>query len=214
MISLAIDIFSVLLPFNLLRPLSAAHSASAPVRSITNRKIITDTGVQVYTSLFGAGIYALVLAATFQTFLPVYLVRHFDALTSLELAHDQFLLIKLFVAFAPLGFAAKVFLFTTSTSAKSDLSDIRRESFNPETSSLWDTIEHNFWGYSKRVRVLLSRTGFLVAYVTLNTFLQCYLTIEGAEWWGALAWASVWAVANIGVGAAHWWVADVKEVKN
>lgn len=214
LVSLSIDVVSVLLPFNLLRPLTAAHSATAPVRSIANRSIISDAGVQIYTSFFGAGVYTVILALTFNTFLPAYLVTHFDALTSVAITHDSAMIPKLFFAFLPLGFAAKVFLFTPSTSAKSDSADKRRKSFVPAAATLSETLEHNVWGYSKRVRVLMGRTGFLVTYATINTFLQCYLTIEGAEFWGAAAWAAVWAAASAGVGAAYWWVANVNEVKS
>jgi len=170
--------------------------------------------VQAYTSLLATSLYALAIYTAYSTYLPVHLITSFDALSSLELAHDPQLLLKLLISFLPLGFAAKTFLFTPSTGARPDVSDARVKAFDPETSGLGETVWYNVWGYDKRTRECLTRTVTLAAMTLANTWLQTYFSIEGAESWGALGYALAWTAAASNAGLALWWVADIEGVRN
>ena len=120
----------------------------------------------------------------------------------------------LVASFIPLGFAAKVFIFTPATAAKPDRHDKEIAKFDPESSTLGETILYNFWGYSKRTRALIVRTATLAAVTGLHTSLQTYITVEGAEALGAIGWSSVWSLAATLTGVAYWWVGDVQGMEN
>ena len=201
------------IPFRLLRPVLPTHSSEAPKGAIANRTIINDLPVAVFTSLLAAGIYGIVLYSSFATWLPTHLILHFDGLRDLTGAYEATVALLL-PAFIPSGIAAKSFLFTPSTGARADLGDIKNSAFNPETATLWETVLYNLWGYSKRTRTIIKRTATLAAVVYLNTFLQVFVTVEGADAIGAAGWACVWATATVLTGSALWWVGNVEGVTN
>ncbi|KAL6713399.1 hypothetical protein ACLMJK_008864 [Lecanora helva] len=210
---MAIDLLAVWLPFYTLKVSSSIHSVKTPKGVAANRSVINDFGVQIATSLLGAGVYALVVLASYSTWLPTYLVTHFDGIRDISALHNKNFPF-LAASFLPLGFAAKVFLFTPATAAKPDRHDKEVAGFNPETATLAETVWYNVWGYSKRTRVLIKRTVTLVAVVALQTSLQTYITIEGAEAFGAVGWSSVWALAATLTGAVFWYVTDVQGIDN
>lgn len=211
--SLIIDTISTYIPFRYLRPLSPTHNPEAPKGAVSNRSILNDLPVQLYTTLLAAGIYGVVVYSSFKTWLPVHLVLYFDGIKDISAAHDAALPF-LILAFTPLGYAARAFLFTPATGAKRDLGDIRNLAFNPETATLAETIKYNVWGYSKRTRTLIKRTATLAAVTYIYTYLQVYGTVEGTEGYGAAGWACVWATAAALTGAIFWWVGDVSGVSN
>lgn len=211
--SLSIDILATYIPFRLLRPILATHATDAPRGAISNRSIISDLPVQIFTSALGASVYAAVLYSSYLTWLPSHLAVHFDGLRDISAAYaGQFP--KLCLTFVPVGIATKVFLFTPSTGAKADLGDIKNTAFNPATATLGETVYQNFWGYSKRTRTLIKRTLTLAAVSYLNTWLQVSVTVEGTESQGAAGWACVWATAAIITGFAYLWVGNIEEVTN
>ena len=178
-----------------------------------NRSVINDFGVQAATSLLAAGIYGLVVLTSYSSWLPIYLVTHFDGIKDISALHNKNFPF-LAASFLPMGFAAKMLLFTPATAAKPDRHDKEVAKFNPEDATLGETVWYNVWGYSRRTRVLIKRTTTLIAVVGLQTSLQTYVTVEGAEAFGALGWSSVWALAATITGAAFWWVADVQGMEN
>ena len=210
---LALDMAAIYVPFRLFRPLKATHIVEAPKGAVSNRSVINDWEVSVYNSLLAAGIYGLTVYCSFMTWLPVYMIIHFEGLRDISGAHEARLPF-LIASFIPVGIAAKSFLFTPATGAKRDLGDIRILAFNPETATLMETIEYNLWGYSKRTRVMIARTATLAALTFLNTWYQVALTVEGAESTGAAGWASVWATAAVLTGIVFWWVGHVDGVSN
>ena len=201
------------IPFRLFRPLIPQHTAEAPKGAVANRSIINDWEVSVYNSLLAAGIYGVVVYSSFATWLPVHLVLHFDGLRDISAAHEASVPLLL-ASFIPIGIAAKSFLFTPATGATRNLDDIKATVFNPETATLAETIKYNLWGYSKRTRVMITRTATLAAVSFLNTFLQAGVTVEGADVYGAAGWASIWATAAALTGTMFWWVGDVDGVSN
>ena len=208
---LAIDIVAAWLPFYSLKVSSSIHSVKTPRGVAANRSVINDYGVQVATVLLAAGIYGVVVLTSYSTWLPVYLITHFDGIRDISALHNKNFP-WLAGSFLPLGFAAKVFLFTPATASKPDNHDKAIAKFNPETATLGETVWYNIWGYPHRTRTLIKRTATLITVAGLHTALQTYVTISGAEGFGAVGWSSVWALATSLTGAAYWWVADVQGI--
>lgn len=194
-------------PFYLLRPPSAYHKLHTPAGAAANRSIIDDFGVQTSTSVLAAGIYGVVVFGSFCTWLPTYLVTHFEGIRDISALYDSTFpyLIALFV---PTGFAAKTFLFTPAMAAKPDQEE-GAAVFDPMTATLRGTLAYNFVPQSKRGRTLLARTATLIAVSGVHTWLHTYGAVEGAEGFGAAGWSSIWAFAAALTGGAFWLVGDV-----
>ncbi|KAI9795185.1 MAG: hypothetical protein M1816_000207 [Peltula sp. TS41687] len=208
MISLAIDMITNYLPFRLLRPLLPAHEPTSHAVSVPNRRILTDLPVTILTSLLAAAIYGVVLYSSYASWLSVHLVSYFDGLKDISAAHSPafpFLVLSLI----PVGYAAREFLFTPFTGSTSDPRDALAPAFDPATATLGETLRYNLWGYSKRSKSIITRTVTLMLVTGLNTWLHTFVTIEGAENYGALGWSAIWVVSSAITGLAFWWVADV-----
>jgi hypothetical protein len=205
-IYLSLDVFSAALPFYLLRRRLPSHSATST--TLPNQNIIRDSVIFLLTTIFSASIYSAFIYTSFKTWLPVHIVTYFDNIQSLDAAHDA-QLPTLLLTFFPLGWAARTFLFSPSTSARKNLGDMVASSFNPHTATLMDTIKHNLWNYSKGTKVVIKRSLILAAMVGLTTWLRVWKTIEGSEGVGAAGWAGLWAVASLVNGAALRWVGNV-----
>lgn len=203
-----IDTLAAYAPFYSLKVSSSVHSVITPRGIAANRSVINDFGVQTYISLLAASVYGVVVFGSFGSWLPVYLVTHFDGIKDISALHNANFLF-LIASFVPVGFAAKLFLFTPSQAAKADKYDKETANFNPETATFGETLLYNLWGYSHRSRQLAKRTATLVAVGGLHTWLQTYATVEGAEALGAAGWSSVWALAATLTGVAFLWVGDV-----
>ena len=122
---------------------------------------------------------------------------------------------KLTLFLIPVGIAAKSFLFVTATGAvRAPEEEAELASFDPETATLGETIWYNFWGYSKKTRLLIIRTFTLAALAFFNTSLQLFITVRGVELSGAVGWASVWSAATLATGLFYWWVGNVEGVSN
>ncbi|KAK5149078.1 hypothetical protein BJ546DRAFT_1063646 [Cryomyces antarcticus] len=205
-IALAIDVLSNVIPFALLCPRSPVHNANAPKAAVPNRAVIHNYGVTASSALLGAAVYAVTVYAAYYSYLPVYLIVHFDGLRSLARVHDA-TVTTLLLPFLPLGWAASHFLFSASAGAShKNLRDIRREAFNPATATLGETVAHNLWGHSKRSKVLINRTVTLVLFSAANIWFRTFVTVEGTDAPGAAGWASVWAVAATLTGVAYEWL--------
>ncbi|EPE36762.1 hypothetical protein GLAREA_08925 [Glarea lozoyensis ATCC 20868] len=201
--SLLIDALATYIPFRLLRPLSRAHAAStAPDSTIVpNKDIVTDSSIQILTTLLASSIYSLTLFSAYATYLPVYFVTYFNKIYSIEAAHSA-TLVSLFPITLLLGVAAKSFIFTPAAAAAPSLLEARDTVFNPATATLTETFWYNVWSFSPRTRTVIQRTATLALVSGVNTFVQTYVTIEGVEAVGALAYAGVWAVAAVVTGAS------------
>ena len=175
-----------------------------------SRTIIDDVMVQTWTTLLATSIYGSVLYITYRTFLPSFLVTHFDGLVNLSVVYDASLLV-LILPLVPVGYAAREFIFSPSTAAQVAATNVgaKKTAFNAETATLRETFWHNVWGFDTHTKVVLQRTATLVAVVLGNTTLQGTLTVEGVDAVGAAGWASLWAAAGLLTGAVFWWVGDV-----
>ena len=208
---IAIDTLTAYVPFYSLKVSSSIHSIKTPKGVAANRSVINDTGVQIYTSLLAAGIYTVVVFASYGPWLRNFIAIHFDGLPDISAAYNTNFP-WLILSFLPTGFAAKVFLFTPATAAKADRYDKKIAAFDPKTATLGETVAYNLWGYSHRARILIKRTATLVAVGTVHTIIQTYGSLEGAEFLGAAGWSSVWGLAAALTGAAFLWVGDVHGV--
>ncbi|EON63471.1 hypothetical protein W97_02699 [Coniosporium apollinis CBS 100218] len=213
LLTLGIDTAAIALPIRLLRPRSAPHNPLAPRAAVPNRFIIHDTSVRLLLMMLGTAVYASIMYAALCTNLTVWLATHFDGVRTFERAHAASLQ-ALCVTMWPLGWAAREFLFTPAVGAQSSLGDISQEHFNPATASLAETIAWNFgFGahskHSKRARVLALRTAVLVGVAGLNTWVQTYGSLEGADAMGAAGYAALWALAGLVTGGVFGWVGDV-----
>ena len=210
---IAIDTTAICIPFLLLRDVSAFHQLHTPKGKAANRSIIDDFGVQTSTSLLAAGIYGVIVFGSFTTWLPSYLVTHFEGIRDVSSLYSS-TFFYLCLIFVPTGFAARVFLFTPTMAAKPDEADMQLAKFNPESATLAETMAYNVWGHSKRTRTMIARTTILVVMGFVHTWLHTYGAVEGAEGFGAVGWASVWALAAAVTGTSLLVVGDVEGVNN
>lgn len=206
---LAVDSITAYVPLSLLRNTLPTHRWKALRGTVADRVVINDVPARFLVSLLAAAIYGLAVLGSFASWLPVYLVIHFDGIRDISAAHNASLplLISLFL---PIGAAAGEFLFRASQGTKPDAHDVQIASFNPETASLSQTLAYNFWGYSARTRALIKRTVTVVVITGLHTWLQTYVAIEGVEAYGAAGWSAVWSLAAALTGLVFWWVGNVE----
>jgi hypothetical protein len=189
--SLLIDSIATYVPFRLLRPLSPAHAASSRHGTVPNRDIVTDYQIQTITTLLAAAIYSVTLYAAYASYLPMYLVTYYYGIPSIAAAHaaTPISLLPMTLAF---GLAAKSFIFTPAAA----VSSTKVAPLDAESASLSETFWYNVWGYSKRSKVVISRTAALMLISGINTFVQTWVTLEGVEATGAAAYSGIWVLAS------------------
>lgn len=212
-LGLFVDVASTYLPFSLLRDSSPVHRSEALKSEVANRSILNDLPIKLYTSFLAAAVYGIVIYGSFRSWLPGFLIVHFEGLRDLSGAYEA-ALPGVTIGFLISGYAAQSFLFMPALGAKPDVHDMQMEDFDPETATLGETVWYNVWGYSKRSRTLIKRTATLVLVSAMQTGLRTIITVEGVELVGAAGWAAMWATAAILVGCSFWWVGDVEGVSN
>lgn len=205
-ICLAIDVAGASIPFLLMRSRIPAHNSKSPAGSVAYRTVIKDFTTNVYVTIFGASVYSVVLFASIQTWLTVYLVTNFDGVRSFESARAM-QIPAMILSCLPLGWSTTTFLFSPSIGAKPGLSDIRGTAFNPEKATLWEHIKHNAWGWSAGTKVIMKRNLVLSVLVGIATWLRVWKTLEGSEALGSAGWAALWASTSLVTGVLMRWVA-------
>ena len=235
MMCLGIDVIATALPFRLLRSRTSTHSTppttgsssrgSGGAAAAANRAVVHDRTVRLSTWLLATCIYSTVILLSTRTWLPSFLVVHFDGLRSLARLHASEIP-RLLLFMSPLGWAMQDFVFTavttatpggkegrsaTATSAASS-SSTDMSSFDPASATLSETFWYNvfFWRrWDSRMKVLVERMVTVVAVAAVNTSVQTYNALEGADVLGAVGWAGMWAVANVVVSFVFGWVGDI-----
>lgn len=165
-----------------------------------------DNSIRILTTLLASSIYAVVLYASQITFLPVFLVQHFEGLRTLELAHST-ILGTLVVAMIPVGFAAREFLLFPVIAVQPEADE--EKEFDSATATLGETFWWNVWGWSAPTKVLIKRTTALLVFQGINVAVQTGATIEGADLVGATGWAGLWAAAGLTTAGLYRWVGDM-----
>lgn len=206
--SLAIDIVTTYLPFRLLRPLLPAHKPASTKAPVPNRFVINDLPVRLVTTVLAAAIYGTVIYGSYKSWLPVHLVTYFDGLKDISAAHSVALPL-LIASLLPVGYAAHEFLFTPFAATTAEYEDEEPVVFDPATATLAETLQYNFWGYSRASKFLITRAITLMVVTGFNTWLHTFVTIEGAENLGAIGWSSVWVLAAAATSFAFWWVGGI-----
>lgn len=204
-LSFLTDTSSFALPFYLLRRVNTYNARPNTSRPNTISELAIDRSIQLYMSMFAAAMYSLIVYSSFYTWLPVYMILHFDEVRSLESAHNAALPV-LFAACIPVGYAAKNFLFKPSIAVARTPSFV----FDPKSATLRETVAYNFgFGASEsRYSVLVRRTVLLAWFSFLNTFVRVFGTVEGTEAFGAAGWAALWSFAALAVGAGFAWIGE------
>jgi hypothetical protein len=206
------------LPYYFLRPLLPSHTpGTAPRSLIRNRAVITDPYTTIATSLLSTAIFAVLLEGAFATYLPTWLVTHFNGLRTIAPAHlGAQILPTLLLALIPAGYAVQAFLFAPaeaaafppppSTTITIDPA-LKGTVFDPATSTFAAHVHYNLWGwYSPRQKELIRRTGILTGLVFSETLIGCWKAIKGVEIEGAALYAGVWATGCVICGVALDWV--------
>lgn len=214
--ALIIDVAATTIPFALTRPLIHAH-ADDTVKD-ANQEVAQDITNWALLALFGSTVYAIVIYASLQSWLPVYIVTHFDGVRSMQAAHDA-KIPALVATLVPVGLATAQFLFTPAVGSRGNpgltdpqFSTVKAVRFEAEEASLAETLAWNLGfgaeGLSKRAEILAKRTGVLIAASVVNTFVRTVMTVEGTQMVGTLGWSLVWGVAAGVTGLAYGWTAN------
>jgi hypothetical protein len=171
-----------------------------PVKA-PSRDIITSTAIQSYITVLAGSIYAVALFTAYSTFLPVYLVTYFPNIRSIAPTHSG-TYVNLLPMTLLFGLASNALIFTPAAATVPSSMDTKLATFDPETATLKETFWYNIWGFSTITKVVIKRTATLVLVIGVNTFMQTFVTIEGVEAAGAVAYAGVWMVSTGITGAA------------
>ena len=210
---------------HLLRPRAPAHrqprSSTADTDAekpdaatpVANPQIVYDRPIQLYTTFLAAGIYAIAVLISLYTWLPSYMIVHFDAIRSFDRAH-QAALVSIAPFLLPIGYAAHAFMFTPSVAARANLATAKSKAFNPATASLGETIRWNLGldgaqAAGERLRVLAGRTAVVALFGGTNLAVRTWAAVAGADLIGAAAWATVWSTAAVVTGLIYAWIGDV-----
>ncbi|KAJ5130497.1 uncharacterized protein N7515_006536 [Penicillium bovifimosum] len=209
LITIGVTIASTALPFALLRRPSRVHDLShTPADAIANRNILQDKTTTVLTTILAASIFTVVLYTSYATWLPARLVVHFEGLPDISAAHaGPAGFPALFLTLIPAGWAARDFLFVSSTGYST------RATQSASCQGLTGSICRNTWGkLSTKTRILISRSIVLALGIQLNTIVQVAGTVRDVSVEGAATWGAVWAFASVVTGAAFAWIEAVDGV--
>lgn len=199
-----IEIISIALPTFLLRPQSAIHNPSVPLR---NRFLLNSFQVNATTSLLAIGVYVVTIWSALKSgVLNTFLITHFD-IPTLEKAHAETPVSIAWKVFTT-GIAAKIFLLNSSIGAVSGaITPI--QPFDPATATLPETMKANVWFFSRRTRTLIRQTSILSVFLLANT-IQRTLTLQGADLVGGIGYAGVWILATMVCAGWSMWVGDTE----
>ncbi|KAK2812795.1 hypothetical protein FQN50_001124 [Emmonsiellopsis sp. PD_5] len=244
-----ITLFSNTLPFHLFREtkpihkpqLTTSRTTTAPAVSIKahqDETILADTPTKVYTTLIATSVLTFTLYSGFATWLPTYLVSHFDGLPDLRAVHagpQGF--VSMFITLLPAGCVLRDFLFVSpiAEAQREEMEEVseeagehkkhpsRQERTETETETAkeeegWKAGEllvlylyRKYWAaLPTKTRVLVAHTAAVAVMMLLNTVVQVVGTISGAEMEGALGWGMVWSLAAGVTGWLFGWVGGVE----
>ncbi|KAI9929091.1 hypothetical protein MW887_001495 [Aspergillus wentii] len=182
---------------------------------VSNRSILDDRATTIYTTVAATSIFAVVLYSSYATWLPAWLVVHFENIPDISVAHaGPAGLPVLFLTLLPAGWAARDYLFVSSTGA-ANIPETKPEESPADRHGeyLACAIYRRTWGsLSRKSRVLLSRTFNLASLVHLNTIVQVAGTMQGVDFVGASRLGLMWAAAILITGATFGWIEAVDGV--
>lgn len=211
-IAYAITLFSCTIPFVFFRRSAYVHDlARAPSNAVSNRSILQDRPTAFYTTLVATTIFTTTLNLSYATWLPAYLVVHFENIPDISLTHaGAAVLPVLFLNLLPAGWAAKDFLFVSSAGVQDDPGTKEKQSTSGKTQGYLCALYCRTWGaLSTKKRTLIQRTATLATMTSLSTVVQLVGTLQGIDIQGASAWGAMWSVANLIIGLIFGWIEGV-----
>ncbi|PYH41357.1 ATP-binding protein [Aspergillus saccharolyticus JOP 1030-1] len=219
----AITVFSTVVPFIVFRRPNSFHNlAHASPKTISNRLILQDSATTAYTTMLATAIFTVALYLSYATpWLPTNLVLHFEGIPDISAVHaGPAGLPTLFLSLLPAGWAARDFLFASSTGASAaSTKETEKAAQKPATKTEKDgeylarAVYRKMWGtLSPKTKVLVSRTFVLAVVMLANTVIQVAGTVNRVSVEGASAWGLVWAAAAVVNGLAFGWIESVDGV--
>jgi hypothetical protein len=185
-------VVSTAAPFAILRSVAPAHHAvdKSAKHFVRNRPILTDTYTTAATSILAATIFAVLLEISFATFLPEFLVSHFEHISTLEPAHSGPAQLPILVlGLLPAGLACTSYLFAPSTAAP--IKD--RVEMDTQTAGFLDHVKWNLWGwYTSRQQELIKRAFVMATLMSTEILVQCLASLDGVDPLGAAGYTGIW----------------------
>lgn len=192
-----VDIAAPALAFYLTRPLGSLRFAGPKLYN----KDLVSLPFQLLIGLLSTSVYASVVSLALRFVLPRVFVLYFAGIPTVEPAYAAS-----FVALLPtaafFGFAASKFIFAPYVTTGKSKEDDKIRQFDPVQASLRETVWWNFWGYTLRSRIIITRTAVVTVMTAVSTYLACTILIDGVAGLGAAVYAFVWALATSGTGLA------------
>lgn len=193
----AINIFCLYFPF-----LFQSDTVRAPTSAAVH-----DLRTTLYTTVLATMLYTLSLYTSYTSWLPVFLINHFDGLPDLRAAHrGSKMLLPTFLLNLPAGVAARDFLLVTPAGQLG--SEQCGEEYEEHPGELLMTsIYRKYWvPLRTKTKTLVKRTAVLSGMIMANTVVQLLGTINGADLTGALGWSGVWTAATVAIAAFFAWI--------
>lgn len=201
------------LPIIFMRSFTSVHNRSRALPGIVpNRSILQDRLTSIYTTLVPSAVFSLVLYISYRTWLPAYLVVHFEGIPSITAVHaGPATLPTLFATFLLPGWLVRDFLFVSSTGAPADTKP--QPSAGRQGEYLITTVYRRTWGVlSTKTKVLVKRTVLLAVAAAADSAIQIPVTVKGADYDGAAGWGAVWSFAILIIGLTYGWIEGVEGV--
>ena len=200
---LGISNISAAVPFYVFAP-------ESPIRRtpIDSRPFLAgDKLIAVYTSLLATSVYTVAIYTSYATWIPKFLIVHFDGLPDLRVAHQgPSGLVPMFLSFLFIDYAAREFLFVGSA-GHPDADEHGPRHKEKHGEMLVSSVYRRTWlPLPLRTKILISRTFVITTMTVVNTVVQLLGTINGADVAGALGWAAIWAAATNVVAGVYAWM--------
>ena len=193
----AINIFCLYFPF-----LLQSDSLRVPTSTAVH-----DMRTTLYTTVLATMLYTLALYTSYTSWLPVFLINHFDGLPDLRAAHrGSKMLLPTFLVNIPAGIAARDFLLVTPAGQLG--AEQHGEEYEERPGELLVTsIYRKYWVPLKtKTKTLVKRTVVMASMIMVNTVVQLLGTINGSDLKGALGWGGVWTAATVTIAVFFAWI--------
>ncbi|KAJ6784815.1 hypothetical protein PWT90_10639 [Aphanocladium album] len=192
-----VDVAAPAAAFALARPLGSLRFAGP---KLYNKDLVSGP-YQLLIAVLSTSVYAAVVSLSLRFLLPKVLVLYFQGIPTVEPAYAASFLALLPTA-AFFGIAASKFIFAPYVTTGRSKEDDKIRQFDPVQASLRETVWWNFWGYTLRSRIVITRTAIVTVVTAVSTYLACAVAIDGVSCLGAASYAFVWAFATAGTGFA------------
>lgn len=192
-----IDVAAPAAAFALVRPLGSLRFAGP---KLYNKDLVSGP-FQLLIAALSTNVYAAVVSLALRFLLPHVLVLYFHGIPTVAPAYSASFLALLPTAVF-FGVSASKFIFAPYVTTGKSKEDDKIRQFDPVQASLGETVWWNFWGYTLRSRIVITRTAIATAMTAVSTYLALATAIDGVSRLGATTYALVWASATAATGLA------------